>query len=972
MNPKTTIKLNRGLSSLFTAVVAVLSLGATAHTVNAANNKTISVSGNLAFGNVQLGSSAQAVITISNASAGSGVLTVSGISLPAGFSTTFTSATLKPGKSTSATIKFSPTAGQNYSGFAVVNSSAAKGTNKLPVSGAGVGQAVILRGNLSFGLVPINTSAHQMLTISNSGSTNLTVTGISYPNGFSGSFSGLIAPKVSTNVTVTFSPTTATKYGGLVTVASDALFGTNTIAASGTGTNAGAAIISLSGNLSFGNVLLNTSARQNLVISNSGNLTLHVNGISFPPGFSGAFSGAIAPGAKATVAVTFAPTAMTNYNGVVTVTSDASSGVNTIAASGIGAASAIALSGNLNFGGVIAGSSEQLSLTISNTGNATLNVSSIHYPIGFSGAFSGAIAAGGAASITVTFSPTNGSPYSGAITVNSDALSGVNSVNASGTGIAQTRVISLSGNLDFGDIYVSNSTSLPLTISNSGNSELTFTDIQLPAGFTVDASAGVLAPGAGTTVTVTFSPTNAAAYNGTLTVNSDATSGTNTVDLTGNGVNVPTRIISLSGDLNFGKVTVNTSAQLTLLLTNSGNADLTFTNIEVPTGFSVNLTSGVLASGTTTNVTVTFSPTDTNNYGGPITIDSDATAGTNIVNASGAGTAAIVPTRIIALSGDLDFGDVAVGSSPQLALTISNAGNSTLTVSNITFPNGFSGSFSGAIASGAATNVTVTFTPVANQPYRGTITVLSDATFGTNTITASGDAFRYVPAKVRMNGLFYPANDVEFTNAGYFKAQATTKGVFSARMKLAGNQCAVSGRFSATGSFSGNVARKNLSTLTVTLQAGFDGGKVWKGTISDGSFLATLHADAATFQSKTNPAPQAGIYHIMIAGCTNAAMAPATNGTGTLTVMTSGAAKIMVTLGDGTKVTQVTAVSQDGQIPFFGSLYGNKGSILGWLAFGNTPGDELNGLVDWFKPAGISANYPTGFSFDTALSGAKQ
>jgi hypothetical protein len=88
--------------------------------------------------------------------------------------------------------------------------------------------------------------------------------------------------------------------------------------------------------------------------------------------------------------------------------------------------------------------------------------------------------------------------------------------------------------------------------------------------------------------------------------------------------------------------------------------------------------------------------------------------------------------------------------------------------------------------------------------------------------------------------------------------------------------------------------------------------------------------------------------------------------------MASGAAKIVAKLGDGTKVTQVTAVSPDAQLPFFGSLYGNKGSILGWLAFGNTPGNELNGPVDWFKPASIAGNYRNGFSFDTALSGAKQ
>src|ERR1041385_1591090 len=96
----------------------------------------------------------------------------------------------------------------------------------------------------------------------------------------------------------------------------------------------------------------------------------------------------------------------------------------------------------------------QLTLTITNRGNAALTVSSISYPSGFSGAFSGTIAAGTTTNVIVTFSPVSAISYNGTVTVNSDAASGVNTVNASGTGIAQTRVISLSGDLDFGNITV--------------------------------------------------------------------------------------------------------------------------------------------------------------------------------------------------------------------------------------------------------------------------------------------------------------------------------------------------------------------------------------------------------------------------------------------------------------------------------------------------------------------------------------
>ncbi|NJL59431.1 MAG: choice-of-anchor D domain-containing protein [Desulfobacteraceae bacterium] len=93
---------------------------------------------------------------------------------------------------------------------------------------------------------------------------------------------------------------------------------------------------------------------------------------------------------------------------------------------------------------------------------------------------------------------------------------------------------------------------------------------------------------------------------------------------------------------------------------------------------------------------------------------------------------------IIALSGDMAFGSVYLGSSAQKTLTISNIGNSPLTVYSISCPTGFSGNWSGTIAAGAYQNVTVTFTPTAAQTYSGTIAVSSDKTLGTETIAVSG------------------------------------------------------------------------------------------------------------------------------------------------------------------------------------------------------------------------------------------
>ncbi|HXI85004.1 MAG TPA: glycosyl hydrolase family 28-related protein [Verrucomicrobiae bacterium] len=97
-----------------------------------------------------------------------------------------------------------------------------------------------------------------------------------------------------------------------------------------------------------------------------------------------------------------------------------------------------------------------------------------------------------------------------------------------------------------------------------------------------------------------------------------------------------------------------------------------------------------------------------------------------------------IPTRLISLSGALDFGDVTVGGSSNLTFAIGNTGNSTLTVSGITYPTGFSGNWSGTVSSGSSTNVTATFLPQVAGNYTGNLAVNSDATSGGNTLTVSG------------------------------------------------------------------------------------------------------------------------------------------------------------------------------------------------------------------------------------------
>ena len=199
---------------------------------------------------------------------------------------------------------------------------------------------------------------------------------------------------------------------------------------------------------------------------------------------------------------------------------------------------------------------------------------------------------------------------------------------------------------------------------------------------------------------------------------------------------LPTRIIRLEGGLDFGDVTANTTASRTLTIYNDGNSTLSVSGISYPSGFDGNWNSGTISAGGSREVTVTFAPTAAQSYGGTITVNSDKTSGTDTRSCSGTGVAA--PTRSIRLEGDLAFGNVVTNTTAQRTLTIYNDGNSTMTVSSISYPSGFSGVWSGSIATGGAQNVTVTFSPIAAITYNGNLAVNSDATSGTSTWPASG------------------------------------------------------------------------------------------------------------------------------------------------------------------------------------------------------------------------------------------
>jgi len=226
----------------------------------------------------------------------------------------------------------------------------------------------------------------------------------------------------------------------------------------------------------------------------------------------------------------------------------------------------------------------------------------------------------------------------------------------------------------------------------------------------------------------------------------------------------------------------------------------------------------------------------------------------------------------------------------------------------------------------------------------------------------------FTPAAGTYQGLFYDTNGVTQASSGFFNAQVNNNGSFTAKFQQGNTSFSVSGQFSLTGGWSTN-ALKAWGNTAISLQLDLTGGNVLEGGLTNSAWVAELGANRAVF-SKTNPAPQAGKYTLVLPG-TNSATLPGGNGFGAVTVNTSGSVTFSGTLGDGTKVTPTAIESEQGQWPLYVSLDSGNGMLLGWLTFTNEPDRDIDGLLNWFKPAQpASALYKAGFTNEIEAVGS--
>lgn len=217
---------------------------------------------------------------------------------------------------------------------------------------------------------------------------------------------------------------------------------------------------------------------------------------------------------------------------------------------------------------------------------------------------------------------------------------------------------------DYGQVQIGTSSQYTFQLKNTGSKALsiiskqksskdfTFSNFRLPIS---------LQPGQVASMRVNFAPKTAGAITGTITLNSNAQNPKLTVAVSGTGITAQKGTLGVSpSSLNFGNVTVGTSASLQLTLS-AANAAVTISAAQVNSsefaisGLTLPLT---IPSGQSVVATIKFTPNASGTASANLTLTSDAANSPTTVPLTGVGVS------VKAHSADLTWNaskDVVVG-----------------------------------------------------------------------------------------------------------------------------------------------------------------------------------------------------------------------------------------------------------------------------------------------------------------------
>ncbi|SDF67069.1 beta strand repeat-containing protein [Terriglobus roseus] len=590
--------------------------------------------GSINFGTVGIGSSVSQTVTLTNNDTTS-PLTIASVQISNGFSmTNHCGASLAVGASCTVTVTFAPTTAATFTGTLTFTTNANTSTSTVSLTGSGVVPVLALAASPTSAPIGVPVTLTASLTPNAAGALTTNGKTVTFSSG-----STSLGTETLNNGVAILSLTSLPLGSNSITAnfAGDADFAAVTSSPVVATVTAPPAPTVSPASINFGAVHLGFSTTQTVSLTNTSIGPLTIASVVANSGFtqSNNCGSSLAAAASCTITVTFAPTTAGAATGSLSITTNASAPITTVALSGSGVAPVLYLTASPTSTSIGTQVALTATMTPYSNGNLTTNGK------------------------TVSF--TNGSTTVGTATLNNGTALlnltnlpiGTNSIVANFAGDANfppatsgAVVVTVTGptaptvspsSVNFGSIILGNAVSQTVTLTNVAATPLTITAVQASGGFTQTNTCGNLAVSASCTATVTFAPTAAGAASGTLTFTTTAVTSTTTVTLSGTGV---AAISPGTGGGSFGTIKPGSTATLPVSFTTAAGVSGTLT-----TTCMIKMANGSTASNPPT---CTASP-------GTFTVSGGSTVTTTLTVSTTAGSSAALhmPETGVILAGGL-------------------------------------------------------------------------------------------------------------------------------------------------------------------------------------------------------------------------------------------------------------------------------------------------------------------------------
>ncbi len=473
---------------------------------------------------------------------------------------------------------------------------------------------------LTFPATQVSTqSAAQTLTLTSSGNAPAVFATLTISGDFAIASDTCSQQTLPVNATcavqITFNPTTTGNRLGRLNIYANIPTGQDLVPLSGTGTSAPSVVFTPT-SLTFAAVVVNQSDPSQIIsIANNGGTTANLQAPTITGTNASDFTfvantctSTLAPQTACAVSISFTPSAAGARNAVLSLTDSAGMQTATLTGTGNAPATDTLSSSALTFPAQqlnISGAAQQVTLT--NAGGVALtliNASITPGDFALTSSCGNSLSAGTTCALSIVFTPTAVGTRSATVTLTDQFRS--QTITVTGTGVAPPGVSLSPSALSFSDTGVSlASPAQTVTLTNNGGLPLAISNTALSVNFTLASTTcnSTLAAGATCTYTLVFTPTTSGPLDGALTLSTNAAIATQTVALSGTGIDfVLVSTGSAAATLKAGATTTYT-LQLSSLASLTGNIALTCTG--APTYSTCTITPPAASLGNTTPLTVT-------------------------------------------------------------------------------------------------------------------------------------------------------------------------------------------------------------------------------------------------------------------------------------------------------------------------------------------------------------------------------